>query len=102
MIGGNKVSIYNPDYKDFDARWFVFVGQNASAGEPHGQTGRMSCYGYFLAFSCKFERDEYTAHFRPNNPGEFCKNCTARTGRKFALGMTIRDYLKMLLCCDCT
>lgn len=71
--------------------FFVWVGQNATIGTPHRQTGCMSMYGDFIAFSSKDQRDEYHDNFRSNGY-DYCKKCTGNTGRKYKLGLSVCDY----------
>ena len=77
--------------------YYVFIGQNASTGNPHPITGHYSAYGRHLAFRTKKERDEYYEDWYSNNPSEFIVKCSINTARKFSLGMSVRDYQDYLL-----
>ena len=70
---------------------FVWVGQNATTGTPNRITSNMSLYGDFIAFKDKQSRDQYYDNFRSNGY-DYCVKCTANTGRKFKLGLSVHDY----------
>lgn len=73
--------------------YLAWVGQNATTGSANEKTGRMSMFGDYKIFETKKERDSFVNEFyNSSNPSEFAKKCTKRTGRKYSLGMTVRDY----------
>lgn len=79
--------------------YYAFVGQNASTGRPHPQTGKYDTWGKLRAFSSRKERDEHVDNFYSNNPSEFAVKCNKSSARQFFLGMSVRDYeehLKMV------
>ena len=80
---------------------YVFVGQHATTGTPHKQTGRMSNYGGYVAFKNKADAIRYAEeYYNPNNFYEFAKHGTVNTLRKYSLGDTWYNYLDELLLLD--
>lgn len=80
---------------------YVFIGQNATTGQPHPITGRMSNYGGFIAFKNKADAVRYANEFYSSNGLEFAVAGTVNTLRKYKRGMSWHDYLTMLLILDC-
>lgn len=80
---------------------YVFVGQNATTGQPHPITGKLSNYGGFIAFKNKADAKRYANEFYSNNPSEFAVAGTANTLRKYKQGVSWYNYLDMLLMLDC-
>ena len=86
------------DVKEYVKKYhFLWIGQNATTGEPNQQTGELSYYGGFIAFASKESRDEYYNNWRRVNPSERCIKCTANTGRQFKLGLSVHNYWFYLL-----
>lgn len=40
-------------------KYLAWIGQNATTGTPHPQTGRLSMYGDLVVFYSKQERDSF-------------------------------------------
>ncbi|MCK5611504.1 hypothetical protein KAR91_57065 [Candidatus Pacearchaeota archaeon] len=81
------------NYSDFNGDHFVFVGENATTGKPNVVTGNMSYWGEMLKFHSKESANEYVIHYRGYG---ICKAGTARTLRKYSLGMSVLNYLEDL------
>ena len=74
--------------------YYVFVGQNATMGTPNANTGLMSNYGSVYCFRSKEKAKHFADNY--NHPREFAKAGSARSIRKFCLGLSVRDYLYSL------
>ena len=74
--------------------FWVWIGQNATTGTPHPQTGNLSLYGDFKHFNTRKERDEFYDNYHHINNRVY--KCTVKTGRKFKLGCSVADYLEWL------
>ena len=86
------------NYSDFNSDYFVFDGENATTGTPNRTTGRLSNFGSMLKFNSK----EAAALYVENYCGYgICKAGTARSLRKYNLGMSIQSYLEDLYYTDC-
>jgi len=72
--------------------YLLWIGQNATTGQPNTKTGHYSNYGYIVKFKSLSERRAFIDQWRPNNPSEFCRIVNRKTARQFCLGMTMRDY----------
>jgi hypothetical protein len=76
--------------------YYVFSGQNASTGTPNRITGNYSFYGRILKFSSKSLAIKFTEkNYSPYNR-DICQAGTARTLRKYCMGMSVRDYEEYL------
>ena len=96
-MGKGDYMYYIDDYKEYVNRYYwVWVGQNATIGQPNPITGKMSMYGNFICFSTKQMRDDYYTNWRSDNPSEFIKKCTPATGRKYKLGSSVFNYYQDL------
>lgn len=90
------------DYSDFGGQYFVFVGQNATTGEPHPITGNMSFWGRYYgpypsrkaaqAFAERHSDYGYSRHIHEVG--------TARTLRQYSLGCSVQNYLQDLNNCE--
>ena len=75
------------------AEFFAFIGQNASTGTPHPQTGNYSQYGDIIAFSTIEKRDEFVdEYYNQNNPSEYAEKCNRSSARGYCLGMSVADF----------
>ena len=72
--------------------YYVFVGQNATIGDPNPRTGMHSFWGCFYSFSSKQKRDEWVEENDSGYVSEICEAVTRRSGRKYDLGISIADY----------
>ena len=72
--------------------YYVFTGQNATTGEPNRKTGRMSYYGCILKFSTKEGAEKYAEKKYSSSARDICEMGTARTLRKYCMGMSVRNY----------
>ena len=75
--------------------YLVFIGQNASTGNPHPITGRMSFWGWYKKFTTKESRKEYINDLCLYLP-EFAVMGTRRTLRKYSLGCSLAQYNEFL------
>lgn len=82
------------DYSDFDGSFFVFIGQNASTGEPHHLTGRMSFFGrYYGGFGSRQDAVAFAAAHDDGSPQTISVAGTARSLRCYSLGCSVQSYL---------
>ncbi len=91
--------IMTKNYSDFNGDYFVFVGENATAGNPHPITGQMSKWGEMRKFRSKEAAVQYVEEYRGYG---ICKAGTARTLRRYSLGMSVLNYLEDLYFTDYT
>jgi len=83
--------------KVVEKNYYVFCGQNATTGTPHPTTGRMSCYGSYLAFETKKYAQEYVDNYTGL---EMCVAGTAMMLRKYSLGISLHNYYDALYFLD--
>lgn len=97
------IMFYNLDQAKQTANqyYYVFVGQNATTGQPNPITGRLSYYGNIIAFRDKAIAKAYVNNFYSNNSSEFAKAGTAKTLRKYKQGQTMFNYYSDLCMLDC-
>lgn len=74
------------------ARFYAWVGQNASTGRPNPITGNYSMYGSVRAFKYRSDRDQYVADYYDPNGNNFAVAGSFSSLRRFHLGMSVRDY----------
>ena len=89
-------------YEQAKGYFYAWVGQNATTGTPHPQTGRMTMYGNYLKFSTRKARDKFVNEFYSNNPSEFAVKCNVQSGRQYCLGWSIETYYEELCSLDCS
>jgi hypothetical protein len=80
--------------------YYVFIGQNATTGQPHPITGMLSNYGHIISFKHKADALQYVNNFYSNNLSEFAVAGTAMSLRRFKRGMSVVNYLQDLLMND--
>lgn len=72
---------------------FVFIGQNATCGNPHPVTGRMSTYGTIYRIAGTLREAREWADYRDNG---YAQTVIAVGGRRkmreFCLGQTMRNF----------
>lgn len=83
------------NYDELKGKWFVFFGENATTGTPNARTGRMSYYGSIYGAKSKAEAKQIETEYRGTG---FCKAGTARSLRKYCLGISVQSYLETLHC----
>lgn len=76
--------------------FLVFIGQKATTGTPNPLTGYYSIYGDYKKFRSRKDRDEFYDNWRSNNPSEQIWKCGKAAGRRFKLGISLRDYTEWL------
>ena len=86
--------------QDANRYHYVFIGQNATTGQPHHMTGKMSYYGNIICFKYKEDAKRYVNEFRSNNSSEFAIAGTVNTLRKYKQGQSWHNYLSDLLLND--
>jgi len=69
----------------------LFIGQNASTGQPHPVSGRMSFFGWYYKFKSREDRQAYLDNHYPLC-GSFRVSGTRGTLRKYSLGSTWEQY----------
>lgn len=74
---------------------FVFVGQNATTGEPNKKTGRLSNYGQFYCFDNAAAAKEFADNQNGIND-QIIEIGSARALRKYALGSSVVNYIEHL------
>jgi hypothetical protein len=72
--------------------YLLFVGENASYGNPNSITGRYSFYGRILKFRSKEERNLYIEEKTGYTSREIVKKGNRKTLRKYDLGSTLQNY----------
>lgn len=73
--------------------YYVWVGRNATTGQPHDRTGRMNRYGDLLAFSSMENRNLYFERFYNDNPLIFAVATNGQEAkRKYCAGMTQSNF----------
>jgi hypothetical protein len=80
--------------------YYVFIGQNATTGQPHPITGRSNIYGSFIAFKHKADAKRYVNEFYSGNYSEFAVAGTFNTLRKYKQGLSWYEYITYLLMLD--
>ena len=79
-------------------KYLVWVGQNATTGNPNPITGRMSTYGEVKIFRTAEDRNEYL---------QYCegKKVTRRQARDLLAGWSLKlfnEHLELMPACDAT
>ena len=88
--------------KDAAKDCYVWVGQNATTGQPHPITGKMSMYGSLLKFKTRQQAREYADNYYNHcNPSEYAVAGTVNALRKYHQGMSWYNYLCYCLTLDC-
>ena len=78
----------------------MFEGQNASTGEPHPKTGRMSTFGVFHSFAVRHHAERYIEENEVLGMNQILTLCTVLSGRKYRLGRSVAHYLEELSAAD--
>jgi len=72
--------------------YYVFIGQNATTGEPNPRTGRMSKWGDVSIFESKREALLFAAEKETGNAQDVIVAGTKRTIREFCLGVSVAQF----------
>ena len=76
--------------------YLAWIGQDATFGSPHPQTGNHSYFGELFSFSSKSDRDLFcdTLNHKHN---AYPHKVTQREARNKHLGMSVEDYREVVL-----
>lgn len=82
-------------------KYLAWIGQNATTGTPHPQTGRLSMCGELIQFDTKVNRDDFVDNFHCTyNPSKIAAKTNKQEAKsKYFAGMTqwaFDDYLYYL------
>lgn len=81
-------------------KYYAFLGKTASTGQANKITGRFSNYGRFYAFSSIKKRDAFIRRNTTAYRDHICAACNLKTGRQYAAGQSMRDYLDTMMYVD--
>ena len=73
-------------------RFYVWLGQNATCGEPNMITGRLSRFGDVLIFSTKAKRDAFIEDYYDPNGNKRAVAGSKKDMRGYNLGMSVRAF----------
>ena len=72
---------------------FCYVGQNATCGIPHPQTGLHNMFGDIIAFSSRAKRDRFVdEYYSQSSPSVYAEKCNRSSARKYCLGQSMYDF----------
>jgi hypothetical protein len=72
--------------------YYLFVGQNATTGQPNKITGYYSFYGRIYAFSSKSERDTVYSHLDGRSAQDKIVKGGRTKMRSLCLGLSMLDF----------
>lgn len=81
-------------------KFLVWIGDlNCTFGTANSTTGLRSLHGEFRVFTTKEKRDYFLDNYRS---ATYCSviPCTINTGRKYALGETVKQYKYIIDCLE--
>ena len=75
-----------------EKNYYVFVGQNATTGEPNPRTGRMSNWGNVYIFDGKAEAIQYAKESETGNIQDVIIAGTKKKMREFCRGISVAQF----------